>query len=42
MQEKNKNRKRSLNLFFKSAALTAIGILLVVMGFVAAGYFFGG
>lgn len=41
MDEQNQ-RKQNIKLFFKSAGLTAIGIILVVIGFVAAEYFFGG
>lgn len=40
MDEKNQ-LKESVKLFFKSAGLTAIGIILVVIGFLAAEYFFG-
>ena len=42
MKEKQKTAKEGMKLFLKSAFLTAIGILLVVIGFVAAGYFIGG
>lgn len=36
------NKYRNIKLFFKSAGLTAIALILVVLGFIAAGYFFGG
>lgn len=34
--------KHSVRLFFKSAFLTALAIALLIIGFFAAGYFFGG
>lgn len=33
--------KENIKLFLKSAFITAIALLLVVLGFIAAGYFFG-
>ncbi len=38
MKEKN---KESVKIFFKSAFLTAVAILLIIIGFLAAGYLFG-
>lgn len=39
----SKNDKyQNLRLFFKSAGLTAIALILIALGFIAAGYFFGG
>ena len=34
--------KQSVRLFFKSAFLTALAIVLIIIGFFAAGYLFGG
>ncbi len=42
MSKKRETAKENIKLFLKSAALTAIGLLLIVIGFVAAGYFLGG
>ena len=36
-----KSTKQSVKLFFKSAFLTALGLLVIVIGFMAAEYFFG-
>lgn len=42
MSKNKQTVKENIKLFFKSAALTAIGLLLIVVGFLAAGYFLGG
>ena len=36
------NKYQSLKLFFKSAFLTAIALILIALGFIAADFFFGG
>lgn len=38
----DKNKKETLILVLKSAFVTIICIILVVIGFISAGYFFGG
>ena len=37
----SKQTKENVKLVLKSAGLTAIGLILVVLGFIAAGYLFG-
>ena len=36
-----KETKESIKLFLKSAFFTALGLIIIAVGFVAAGYFFG-
>ncbi len=42
MSKKRETAKNNIKLFFKSAALTAIALLLVAIGFIAARFFLGG
>ncbi len=36
------DKYKNIKIFFKSAGLTAIALILIALGFIAAGYFLGG